>query len=109
MTMASCKSCGTIGPHDCPGVFSTGGGYCSPKEDGSSDNNGGATDYYRIKPEWSMLQDIIEERELNYSQGNILKVAFTLNTSRHSGTDYERDLNKLVYFAQRELDRIKGK
>lgn len=73
----------------------------------ASENNGGSTDYYRIDKSWEMLQDVIEERELNYSQGNILKVAFTLNTGRHSGTTYERELNKIVYFANRELERIK--
>ena len=73
----------------------------------SSINNGGETDYYRIDPEWKMAQDIIEARDMNFSQGNIFKVAFTFNTGRHSGTDYERDLNKIIYFAQRELQRIK--
>jgi len=74
----------------------------------SAINNGGSTDYYRIDKSWSMVQDIIEDRELNYAQGNILKVAFTMNTGRHEGTTYERELNKIIYFAQRELDRQKG-
>ena len=70
-------------------------------------NKGGDTDYYKIKTEWKMAQDIIEDRGMNFSQGNILKVAFTFNTGRHEGTDYERELNKLIWFAQRELERIK--
>lgn len=69
-------------------------------------NNGGATSYYDLDPEWTTAMDIVEARELNYSQGNILKVAITLNTDRHSGTTYERELNKLIYFANRELARI---
>jgi len=72
-------------------------------------NNGGDTDYYKVKPEWKMAQDIIEDRDMNFSQGNILKVAFTFNLGRHSGTDYERDLNKIIYFARRELNKIKNK
>ncbi len=71
-------------------------------------NNGGSTDYYKIFPEWLMAQDIIESRDMNYAQGNIFKAAFTFNTSRHTGTDYERELNKIIYFVQRELERIKG-
>jgi hypothetical protein len=84
----------------------------------AAENNGGATDYYKFfvpqdedkKPvNYIMAQDFIEYRKMNYSQGNIFKVAWTFNTSRHSGTDYERDLNKIIYFANRELNAIKGK
>ena len=71
-----------------------------------SKNNGGETDYYNIK-EFETVQDMIEARELNYAQGNILKVACTINVGRHKGTTYERELNKLIYFAHRELARIK--
>jgi len=70
-------------------------------------NNGGSTDYYKMKPEWKDLQDLIEERGLSYSQANILKCAFTFNVGRHGGTDAIRDLNKIIYFAQRELNRLK--
>jgi hypothetical protein len=70
-------------------------------------NNGGSTDYYKMKSEWKDLQDLIEDRKMNYSQANILKVAFTFNVGRHEGTDAIRDLNKIIYFAQRELNRLK--
>ena len=73
----------------------------------SSNNNGGSTDYYKINRKWKDAMDIVEARNMNYSQGNIFKVAFTFNIGRHSGTDYERELNKIVYFAERELARIK--
>ena len=69
-------------------------------------NNGGETDYYKIDKSWNTFQDVIEAREMNYAQGNILKVACTFNIGRHDGTTYERDLNKIVYFAQRELKRL---
>lgn len=72
-------------------------------------NNGGSTDYYQFKPEWKELMDIIEDRKLSYAQANILKAAFTFNVGRHSGTDEIRDLNKIIYFAQRELDLLKKK
>lgn len=73
----------------------------------SSHNNGGTTDYYKLDPKWKDVIDIIESRDLNYSQGNILKVGMTLNTGRHEGTDYERELNKVIFFANREKERIK--
>ena len=71
-----------------------------------ADNNGGSTDYYKLKPEWKDGMDIIEDRKMNYAQGNILKVAMTFNVGRHDATNYERELNKIIFFAQRELDRL---
>lgn len=73
----------------------------------SSVNNGGETDYYKIEENWTTFQDVIEAREMSYAQGNIFKVACTFNIGRHEATDYERELNKIVYFAERELKRIK--
>lgn len=69
-------------------------------------NNGGDTDYYKIKPEWKMAQDIIEDRQMNYAQGNIFKVAYCFNIGRHDATDYIRELNKISWFIEREKNRI---
>lgn len=69
-------------------------------------NNGGSTDYYKLLGVKD-LQDIIENRNMNFAQGNILKAAFCFNVGRHEGTSYERELNKIIYFAKRELQRIK--
>lgn len=71
----------------------------------SSDNNGGSTDYYKLPDNAIDLQDLIEYKELNFAQGNILKAIYRANNSTHSS--YERDLNKIIWFAQRELERIK--
>ena len=72
----------------------------------NSINKGGSTDYYKFKENWKECADIIEDREMNYNQGNIFKSAFCFNIGRHNATDYERELNKIVYFANRELKRI---
>ncbi len=72
-----------------------------------AENNGGSTDYYKFKADWKECGDIIEARGMNYNQGNIFKSAFCFNIGRHNGTDYERELNKIIYFAQRELDARK--
>lgn len=71
-----------------------------------STNNGGSTDYYKLDPAWTDLQDIIEAHSLNFAQGNILKAAFAFNIGRHSAATYERDLNKIIWFAQRELEQL---
>ena len=69
-------------------------------------NNGGNTDYYDLPSEAKNCQDIIEWRSMNFAQGNIFKVAFTFNQGRHAATNYERELNKIIFFAKRELERI---
>ena len=71
-----------------------------------ANNNGGSTDYYKIPNDYTDLQDKIEADDFNFSQGNILKSAWTLGKGRHEGTGYERELNKIIFFAQRELDRL---
>lgn len=76
------------------------------EEQDSSVNNGGSTSYYKLLG-MNDLQDIIENRNMNFAQGNILKAAFCFNVGRHEGTSYERELNKIIYFANRELQRIK--
>lgn len=73
----------------------------------SSKNNGGKTDYYAIQSNWKMAQDIIEDRGMNFAQGNIFKSAFCFNAGRHDATDYERELNKIIYFCKREKKRLK--
>lgn len=77
------------------------------KQDNSI-NNGGSTDYYKFKENWIECADVIEDREMNYNQGNIFKSAFCFNIGRHNATDYKRELNKIIYFANRELERIKN-
>lgn len=90
-----------------------------PKEEPQlheSVNNGGSTDYYKIpvpldeegNPKKVFeAQDVIEHREMNYAQGNIFKASFCFNAGRHEGTDEIRELNKIIYFAQREIERLK--
>ena len=69
----------------------------------ASDNNGGSTDYYKFDKDWVECGDVIEAREMNYNQGNIFKAAFCFNQGRHTGTTDERELNKIIYFAKRQL------
>jgi len=73
----------------------------------NSNNNGGSTDYYDFDPAWKGAQDVIETKAMNFSQGTIFKCAFCFNTGRHEATTYERELNKILWYTQRELKRIK--
>lgn len=68
-------------------------------------NNGGNTDYYNL-PFWAKnIQDLIEFKEMNFAQGNIIKAIYRCNDDTHS--EYERELNKIIWFANRELERLK--
>jgi len=70
----------------------------------NSINNGGSTDYYKV-PFWATtLQDLIEFKKMSFSQGNILNAIYRCNDETHS--EYERELNKIIWFANRELKRI---
>ena len=76
----------------------------------NSINNGGKTDYYQLENApfpINDFDDFAEWRGLNGSQFNMGKVMWTFNVGRHNGTDYERDLNKIIHYANRELLRLK--
>lgn len=73
-------------------------------------NNGGDTDYYKLSSAPFPIKDFddfAEWRKFNGNQFNIGKVVWTMNVGRHDGTNYERDLNKIIHYAKRELKRIK--
>lgn len=74
----------------------------------TSNNNGGQTDYYDIPEGSETLQDLIEYKDMSWSQGNIFKAAYRLKDDSHSSQ--ERDLNKIIWFATRMLNQLqKGK
>lgn len=68
-----------------------------------TNNNGGDTDYYRIPSDATMLQDLIEYKDMSWNQANIFKAAYRLGDSHSS---VERDLNKIIWFANRMLQQL---
>lgn len=82
---------GIIGPITLPKVE-------KEKSDGSS------TDYYKIPVGSTDLIDLIEFKNMNFAIGNIFKACFRLGEK--ADTDRAYDLRKILFFAQRELDRI---
>lgn len=68
-----------------------------------SENHGGSTDYYKLPPGAKDLQDLIEAKEMNFSEGNMFKAVYRLR-KKHADRSY--DLNKIIWFANRELQRI---
>jgi aspartyl/asparaginyl-tRNA synthetase len=79
------------------------------KEMDTSKNNGGKTDYYQLENapfKINDFDDFAEWRNLNGNQFNMGKVMWTFNVGRHNGTDYKRELNKIIHYANREKLRI---
>lgn len=65
---------------------------------------GGSTpSQYGLPAEAKELQDLIEHRDMNFAIGNIFKACYRLGNCSHS--DKLRDLRKIIWFAQRELDK----
>ena len=69
---------------------------------------GGSTpQQYGLPAGATELQDLIEYREMNFALGNIFKACYRQGTCSHS--DELRDMRKILWFAQREIDRLEGK
>lgn len=68
-------------------------------------STGWSTSYYQLPSYARELQDLIEHKNMNFSVGNIFKAAYRLGDKK--GTTKQYDLNKIIFFAQRELKRLK--
>ena len=69
-------------------------------------SNGWETGYYQLPKGATELQDLIEHKNMNFAIANIFKAAYRLGDKE--GTSVEYDLNKIIFFAQRELNRRKN-
>ena len=73
-------------------------------------SDGGSTGYYTL-PKWATeLRHLIAYKKMSFNVGNIFKAAYRLGEK--SGTDLRYDINKIIFFAQselEELDRLEGK
>ena len=67
-------------------------------------SDGGPSEYYDFPKGAETLNDIIEFKEMSFAQGNIFKAAYRMGTKE--GIDLEYDLNKIIYYANRMLDRL---
>lgn len=66
-------------------------------------SDGGTTSYYKLPEDAVELQDLIEAREMNFAVANIFKASYRLG--KKDGNTRAYDLRKIIWFAQRELDR----
>lgn len=68
-------------------------------------SDGGSTAYYDLPKEAKDIGDLIEYRDMSFNVGNIFKACYRIG--QKDGTTELYDLEKIVYFAQRELKRAK--
>jgi len=62
--------------------------------------------YYELPEGAKELQDLIEYKDMNFALGNIFKAVYRLGQKPDNDRHY--DLEKIIWFANRELKRIKG-
>jgi hypothetical protein len=94
MTDCACKGPGYVCTRHCASESST----------PAVKSDGGASSYYLIPEGAKELMDLIEFRNMGFSIGNIFKACYRLGSK--DGTTRAYDLRKIIYFAQRELDRL---
>jgi hypothetical protein len=68
------------------------------------ENSGSNANYYKLPSEATELQDLIEHKNMNFARGNIFKAAYRLGDKE--GIDEVYDLEKIIFFANREIKRI---
>ena len=69
-----------------------------------SKNNGGSTNYYDVPNDALTLDDLIEHKNMNFAIGNIFKACYRYGEKDSASKLY--DLNKMIYYAQREINRL---
>lgn len=62
---------------------------------------GGSSDYYKFPAGATEIMDLIEHKQMSFALGNIFKACYRLGDK--AGTTRKYDLEKIIFFAQREL------
>jgi len=70
-------------------------------------SDGGATGYYDLPAGATTLYDLIEHRDMNFSEGNVFKAVYRMGTKE--GVDHLYDWNKIKFCAEREIARLEKK
>ena len=66
-------------------------------------SDGGSSGYYFIPEGTRDILDLIDHRQMTYGIANIFKASYRLG--KKDGVDPVYDLNKIIFFAQRELEK----
>jgi hypothetical protein len=91
--LGPCNICGTGGKF-----------YWQPADATPASNDGSTADYYTLPEGATELQDLIASRDMNAQMGEIFRACYRYGQGHHSPR--ERDLKKIIFYAQAELDRL---
>jgi hypothetical protein len=69
-------------------------------------SDGGSTAYYDLPKDAKDIGDLIEYRDMSFNIGNVFKACYRLGEKE--GVDDIYDLQKIIYFANRELKRAQS-
>lgn len=75
------------------------------EDEPTNESGGGSSDYYKLPENIYELQDLIEYKNMNFAIGNIFKACFRLG----SKNDDMYEIDKIIWFAEREKKRLEGK
>jgi hypothetical protein len=67
-------------------------------------SNGWTTEYYELPDGAKEMQDLIEHRDMNFAMGNVFKACYRYGHKENTSQEY--DLNKIIWYATRELERV---
>ena len=66
------------------------------------ESSGFSSDKYKLPKGATELQDCIEHKSMNFAVGNIFKAAYRMGETKSPAYDLE----KIIWFAERELERL---
>jgi len=72
------------------------------EESVGTEPTGFSSDYYQLPDNATELQDLIEYKEMNFALGNIFKACYRCGSTKTP----IYDLEKILWFAERELERL---
>ena len=69
-----------------------------------STSDGSTASYYELPKDAKELQHLISHKDMNAQMGEIFRATYRYGECSHS--DKKRDIKKIMFYAQAELDRL---
>jgi hypothetical protein len=100
-----CLACGVTG--DVHAVWCGDSPYEAPTLTAAKiKSDGGSSGYYQLPAAAVEIQDLVEYRNMNFAVGNIFKAAYRMG--QKAGNDELYEIRKIIWYANRELVRLKS-
>jgi hypothetical protein len=97
--------------HDCGAVNDSHATWCGTEAmptltAAKIQSDGGSSGYYQLPKAAVEIQDLVEYRNMNFAVGNIFKAAYRMG--QKAGNDELYEIRKIIWYANRELVRLKS-